>query len=119
LLSVAEENYLAALSDSVVAKSVKGRWVMKALVRVILAVGILAAWSKGDFVVVWMLALIELAMMKTFLLALVLAGLVGLAGKGLHSRADYAVTVVFTAVAVYLHVARHRGWLLRRPWREV
>ena len=96
---------------------------MKALVRVILAVGILAAWSKGDFVVVWMLALIELAMMKTALLALVLLALGGAVFGGLFkpnvNYTDYAIAAGLAVFAIYLHVARHRGWLLRRPWREV
>jgi hypothetical protein len=114
-----KKTHLAMLADCVLAKSIKGRWVMKALVRVILAVGILAAWSKGDFVLVWILALVELAMMKTVLLAVLLMGIAGVAFGGFHSKADYVVVIGGGAIAVYLHFARHRGWLLLRPSREV
>jgi hypothetical protein len=95
---------------------------MKALVRVILAIGILAAWSKGDFVLAWILALIELSMMKTVLLALVLLTLGGAVFGGLlkpnANYTDYAIAVGLAVFAIYLHVARHRGWLLLRPWGE-
>jgi hypothetical protein len=117
-----KETRLAGPSDSVVAKAIKGRWVMKAFVRVILAVGILAALSKGNFWLVGILVLIELSMMKAVLLAFVLLALGGQVFiRLLDSKAgflDYAIAVALAVFVIYLHAARHRGWLLLRPWGE-